>query len=65
MARPPRAMPMALPRSSSSVYTLASMPIPKREEKGRQPSSGGTEMSIRDSPPSPTQTCGLPDSSDY
>ena len=33
MARPPRAIPMALPLSSSSVYTLASMPIPNQRKK--------------------------------
>ena len=33
MARPPRAIPMALPLSSSSVYTLASMPMPNQGKK--------------------------------
>lgn len=32
MARPPKAIPMALPLSSSSVYTLASIPIPKEKK---------------------------------
>lgn len=32
IARPPRAIPMAWPLSSSSVYTLASIPIPENTD---------------------------------
>lgn len=32
-AKPPRAIPIALPLSKSSVYTLASMPKPGSREK--------------------------------
>lgn len=67
MARPPRAMPMALPRSSSSVYTLASMPIPKQEKRRSAVKLSGehpNKSSVTHRPPSPTQTCDLPNRPD-
>lgn len=41
MARPPKAIPMALPLSSSSVYTLASMPIPRQRKTRSVPRHWG------------------------
>lgn len=46
-ARPPRAMPIALPLSKSSVYTLASMPKPgSRGSRGHMRMAGTTVMGL-------------------